>query len=279
MTLRQRFLSQLWRRKLATRCVAARRGGGNRPSKKLGAGMDFGDFRPYAEGDTTRHIDPNLYARLGTLFVRQYVEERPLEIGIVLDCSASMMAPDNAKFDHALSLVEAFAALSLAGGDRLRLYCGGVESKNFSGKANFAALTQWLQNQKRPQAMPWRRVAQQFRNLGLVIVISDFLFDMPDRILVPFTANGAELWAIQLLTPAEESLEGFAPGALIVEDAETGTELALAITPELVDQYQRLVTAHRHQLVTCIRARGGQFHCLRIDQNFERLVLELSAGG
>lgn len=279
MTLRPEFLAQLWRRKLATRCVAAGRGGGNRPSKKLGAGMDFGDFRPYAEGDTTRQIDPNLYARLGTLFVRQYVEERPLEIGIVLDCSASMMAPDNAKFDHALSLVEAFAALSLAGGDRLRLYCGGVESKNFSGKANFAALTQWLQNQKRPQAMHWRRLAQQTSTSALVIVISDFLFEEPDKILAEFAAKGVELWTIQVLTPAEDRLDGFALGTLTVEDAETGAQVALAITPELIDQYQRLVIAHRQQLATSIRARGGQFHSFRTDQNIERFILELSAGG
>lgn len=279
MTLRPEFLSQLWRRKLATRRKAAGCGSGVRASTSLGDGMDFGDFRPYAEGASTRHIDPNLYARLGKLFVRQYVEERPLEIAIVLDCSASMMVPDSAKFDHAQSLVEAFAALSLAGGDSLRLYCGGAESKDFSGKANFAALTQWLQNQKRPQAMHWRRLEQQSSRSALVIVISDFLFEEPDKNLAPFAAKGVELWTIQVLTPAEDRLDGFALGALTVEDAETGTQLALAITPELVDQYQRLVTAHRQQLATGIRARGGKFHYLRTDQNIERLILELSAGG
>lgn len=276
MTLRPEFLSQLWRRKLATRRKAAGRGGGIRASTSLGDGMDFGDFRPYAEGASTRHIDPNLYARLGKLFVRQYVEERPLEIAIVLDCSASMMVPDSAKFDHAQSLVEAFAALALAGGDRLRLYCGGVASKVFSGKANFAAVTQWLQNQMHPQTMQWRRLAQQSSRSALVIVISDFLYEEPAQILAPFAVKGAELWTMQVLTPSEDSLDGFAFGEVTVEDVETGTELALAITPELVDQYRRLVSTHRQQLATRIRARGGQFHCLRSDQNIERLVLKLS---
>lgn len=279
MTLRPEFLNQLWRRKLRTRRTAAGLGGGNRPSKKLGAGMDFADFRPFAEGDTTRHIDPNLYARLGKLFVRQYVEERPLEVSIILDCSASMMVPDSAKFDYAKSIVEAFGALTLASGDRLRLYCGDAVSELFSGKANFARLTVWLKNQKTHHTMNWRRLAQRSSSSGLVIVISDFLFEDPDCVLKPFAVKNAELWAIQLLTPAEESLEAFTNGALMVEDAETGTELALAITPELLDQYKTLVTNHRTRLAKSVYSHGGQFHALRTDQSIERLVLGLSAGG
>ncbi|MFH0901932.1 MAG: DUF58 domain-containing protein [Pseudomonadota bacterium] len=54
-----------------------------------GRGMEFDEVRPYVPGDDVRTIDWNVTARMGTPFVKRYVEERELTIQLLVDVSAS----------------------------------------------------------------------------------------------------------------------------------------------------------------------------------------------
>src|SRR5436190_24273957 len=50
-----------------------------------GLGMEFAEVRPYQPGDDVRSIDWNVTARMGSPFVKKYVEERDLTIFLVVD--------------------------------------------------------------------------------------------------------------------------------------------------------------------------------------------------
>src|SRR3954470_13748996 len=80
-----------------------------------GLGMEFAEVRPYQPGDDVRTIDWNVTARMGSPFVKQYVEERDLTVFIVVDVSGSLGFGSRAilKRDLAaeLSALLAFAAL------------------------------------------------------------------------------------------------------------------------------------------------------------------------
>ena len=54
-----------------------------------GRGMEFSEVRPYQPGDDIRTIDWNVTARMGTPFVKQYVESRDLTVFVVVDVSGS----------------------------------------------------------------------------------------------------------------------------------------------------------------------------------------------
>src|SRR5512142_1607811 len=55
-----------------------------------GFGLDLADLREYQVGDDIRHIDWNVTARLGTPYVRQFIEEREITACFLLDLSPSV---------------------------------------------------------------------------------------------------------------------------------------------------------------------------------------------
>ena len=52
--------------------------------------MEFEEVRPYLPGDDIRHIDWNVTARARAPFVKQFREERELNLLLMLDVSGSM---------------------------------------------------------------------------------------------------------------------------------------------------------------------------------------------
>ena len=55
-----------------------------------GRGVEFDEVRPYVPGDDVRTIDWNVTARVGTPYVKRYVEERQLTVVLVVDMSPSL---------------------------------------------------------------------------------------------------------------------------------------------------------------------------------------------
>jgi uncharacterized protein (DUF58 family) len=54
-----------------------------------GRGVEFAEVREYQPGDDVRTIDWNVTARLGSAYVKRYLEERELSVLFVVDMSAS----------------------------------------------------------------------------------------------------------------------------------------------------------------------------------------------
>src|SRR5512134_2308871 len=58
---------------------------GDYRSLLYGFGVDFADLREYQPGDDVRYIDWNVTARLGDVYIRQYVEDREITAWFLLD--------------------------------------------------------------------------------------------------------------------------------------------------------------------------------------------------
>ncbi len=58
-------------------------------SRFRGGGIEFSEVREYAAGDDARRIDWNVSARYNDLFVKEFVEEKELNVFVVIDMSAS----------------------------------------------------------------------------------------------------------------------------------------------------------------------------------------------
>ena len=61
-----------------------------RRSRRTGSSLEFADFRNYVPGDDPRRIDWSIYGRIERLVMKLYEEEEDLDVGILIDCSASM---------------------------------------------------------------------------------------------------------------------------------------------------------------------------------------------
>ena len=69
--------------------------GGEYHSVFKGTGLSFEEVREYQPGDDVRSIDWNVTARMGSPFIKRYVEERERTLILVIDVSGSQgFGPD-----------------------------------------------------------------------------------------------------------------------------------------------------------------------------------------
>jgi Protein of unknown function DUF58 len=78
-----------------------------------GRGVEFSEVREYQPGDDVRSIDWNVIARLGSTYVKRYLEERELTVLFVIDVSASGRFGSRVRTKEALA-IEVCAVLALA---------------------------------------------------------------------------------------------------------------------------------------------------------------------
>jgi len=97
---------------MARRLPEARRRG-RRRTRRIGAGIESIDTRPYELGDDPRRIAWSAYARLERLLVRVVADESPLRLVLVVDSSASMAFGQPSKIVQAARIAAGLAAVSL----------------------------------------------------------------------------------------------------------------------------------------------------------------------
>jgi uncharacterized protein (DUF58 family) len=83
------LLRQVRHVEIRTRRLVDSRFSGEYLSSFKGQGIEFAEVREYQPGDDVRSIDWNVTARLGEPFVKRYIEERELNVLLVVDLSGS----------------------------------------------------------------------------------------------------------------------------------------------------------------------------------------------
>src|SRR5437867_2582407 len=98
-----------------------------------GRGVEFEEVRPYVPGDEVRDIDWNVTARLGSPYVKRFVEERELTVLLVVDVSRSMRfgTAGTEKRELAAELCAVLGFAAIANNDRVGLVLAGSRVEHF----------------------------------------------------------------------------------------------------------------------------------------------------
>jgi uncharacterized protein (DUF58 family) len=107
------LLARVRRIELRARGLVDSRFSGEYHSVFKGQGIEFAEVREYQPGDEVRAIDWNVTARLGTPFVKRYVEERELTVLLVVDLSGSQRWATRGRLKSEL-VAEVAATLALS---------------------------------------------------------------------------------------------------------------------------------------------------------------------
>jgi uncharacterized protein (DUF58 family) len=233
-----------------------------------GRGLEFSEVREYQPGDEVRTIDWNVTARMGTPYVKKYVEERELILYLLIDVSASSgfssTASTKRELAAELATLLAFAADAnndktgvIAFSDRIEFY---LEPKKGTqhvlrlarellyrparGRAtNIAAATDFLM-----------RVA---RRPGVVFLVSDFHaagFEPSLRL----AGQKHDVTAVSITDPRE--LELPRAGLVALRDPETGAEVLV----DTEDRQQR--ERYARDRAAAITSRRRLFASLGIEE-------------
>lgn len=232
-------------------------------SRSVGEGLEFEDFREYAEGDDLRHVDPFLAARMNRFYVKRYAAEEAAVVAILLDRSRSMGFGEPDKFTAARETALGLAAIALSGGDRVALLDfadrPGPPQAVFSGLPRLAAV------RSRLQAIPCAGGTELGAALSaflhrsgrfdLLVVLSDLLTLEPAAdLLHRARTQKCATHVIAFAAPGEFDTPPGVPLRLV--DAETGRERDVELNERLAAQLHEARDAHHAAFAARFRAGG-----------------------
>ena len=286
--LPQGLLSRLERLDVVARKIFSGKQHGERRSRRRGQSVDFADHRPYTAGDDLRFVDWNVFARLDALFLKLYLEEEDLSLGIAIDTSASMNWGNPNKLDAARRLAMAMGWIGLCNHNRVSVHGfdgSGVRSlRTLRGKRRVSELGKWLLDlEPGPPKVPgdfessMRSLAAERRGRGLLIVCSDFLeADGVEEGLRFIAGRGDEIICMQLLAPEEiDPVAAGLSGDLRLSDVETGGTVEVTVTPALVRAYRQRLDAWCSALrAGCVR-RGIGHLTIPSETSVETVLVEM----
>lgn len=263
----------------------------DRPSRQIGASLEFADYRNYVRGDDLRSIDWNIYGRLDRLFVKLFEEEQDLHIYFLVDGSASMRwrspGAQLSKFDQARRITAALSYVALANLDRVNVQWFGETLADdlglTRGKAQFHKVLEFLR--RAPEITgPTRLKAslngfvQRTRRQGLAIVLSDF-FDTEgfEESLGMLKYARFDVHAIQILDPAE--LDPTHSGDLRLVEPETGEAMEVTANDALLRRYRNEMDRFLEAITTFCRKHGLAYARATTEVPFEDLVLRVLRNG
>lgn len=281
------FIRQLQRLHVISRHAASGARAGRRRSRHAGSSIEFADYRSYAPGDDLRQLDWNAYARSGKLFIKKFLDEQEMHITLYLDCSASMTFGEPSKFTAAKQVAAAIGYLSLQHYDFVSVFAFDEQAhtslRSLQGKGKSALLFRFL---TQLQASGKGDLRQAFTSGGAVhgkagvsVVLSDFFYTQEMLEGLAFLQASNQEVVLMHMTCAEDR-DPVYEGALRLIDSESGAVREVAVTPQLLQDYQDAQHAHQQQLKDFAAQRGMRYIHLEAEESVEdRLIQRLRQAG
>lgn len=195
-----------------------------------GRGMLFSECRTYEEGDDVRYIDWNASARQNGVFVKQYEEERELNVCVIVDLSRPMRfgSIGMTKAEKAIEAMSIIAYSALVNNDKVSLFLFNEVGEQYippmKGKGNVVRLIlEALKFSPQPGVHHLGGVMTHaitlMKRRTLVFLISDYIGEEYERIL-RHLAHRHEVIPIIVSDVMEYEMPDM--GLALLEDAFTG---------------------------------------------------------
>ncbi len=280
-----RFLKTLEALNLLARRTLVGDDRAERRTPRKGASIEFADYRRYVPGDEIRYIDWNVYARHGSLFVKEFSAEENVHVSVLLDASRSMEF--GGKFGAAKELAAALGYIGMANYDTVSLHAFGTEARPLQrflrGKARVFELLASLEALETGGATDmraaFRAAMPRLRGRSLVLLITDF-YDVAGY---PEAIRGllAQRFEVHLIhVVAHEESAPAARGRFNLLDLETGRMRDVTLLPRTLEAYRRRFAAFCEGIEEFSRAHEVPYARVVADEPLDRRVIAvLRAGG
>jgi uncharacterized protein (DUF58 family) len=243
---------------------------GARRSLATGHGLTFEDHQPYASGEDYRRIDWNVYARTDNLFVRRFEEDKSLTVRILLDSSASMKF--RKKWDYSSMISLGFAYLTMRENEKFQIATFDKDLlflRAKKGKENFSRMINKLNSLKVSGQGKFlenmRKLKTQISTKSLIVIVSDFLYDIEEISVGLRLLSKHELEVIQIFDEKEMNLNY--KGRYKFKDPESSTEVKTFITPRIQNKYQDELGYHIAQVRNVVESAGGKYSLVSTEKS------------
>ena len=247
-----------------------------------GRGVEFAEVREYQPGDDVRTIDWNVTARLGSAYVKRYLEERELSVGFAVDFSGSKRfgSAVRTKGDLATEVCAVLALAAARNNDRVSalFFTDRVERMIPAGKGRRHALrliSELLSFEPAGSGTdlrsPLEYLESVLRRRSVLFVVSDFIATGYQSALGRL-ARKHDVIAVQLCDPRERELPD--AGLVTLRDPERGTWRYLDTRSDRVREgFRRRMAQFDLDLERGLRERGADLVRLETGQNYAEPLL------
>ena len=254
-----------------------------------GDGLDFADLREYQMEDDIRHIDWNVTARMNTLHVRQYVEDREITAWFLVDLSPSMsFGPlERPKESVLIDLVTILTRLLTRNGNQVGtiLYNRQIEKTIPPRGGRIQVLRLIREMLKETEAT--RKTSTDlnvlldaglntFKRRSLVFVISDFISEPGWERQLSLLNRRHEMIGIRLWDPREVELPN--AGLIVVEDAETGEQLHVDTSnPQFRRRFFEAAERREAHLSENLKRAGVDLYAVSTEEDLVSAIVHMAA--
>jgi uncharacterized protein (DUF58 family) len=207
---------------------------GDHRSPSRGDGLDLADLREYQFHDDVRRMDWNATARLGTPYVREYLEDREIPVWLLLDMSPSMLFEGVSVSKHAVLMEFAtlMCRLMLGRGNRAgaMIFSGRVDRiiPACGGRRQLLQILNTVAQYRPSQTTTDLKqvltdAGNAIRRRSLVFVVSDFISGPDWEKSLTLLAMRHDVIAVRMSDPLETRIPDL--GFLTFQDAESGEQL------------------------------------------------------
>lgn len=245
------ILKKLHRMDITTRHLVEGLVAGRHHSVFKGQGLEFSELREYRPGDDVRAIDWKVTARFNRPYIKEFIEERDLDVYFVIDVSGSgSFGTDISKRDHSLEVMATlmFGALRDNNGVGVFLVSEGIERfiplrkgrRHIIQSLNvISAFTPESVHTDLRRSL--RHVFKILKRKSLVFVISDFLDDTQFTTPLKILRRRHDVIALRIMDKREVEIPDI--GLIELEDEETGEQVLVDTSDDAFrDAYARLVS-------------------------------------
>jgi uncharacterized protein (DUF58 family) len=241
------LIKQVRKIEIRTRRVVDEIVGGAYHSVFKGRGIEFDEVREYTPEDDVRDIDWNVTARMGTPYIKKYVEERELNVMLLVDVSASgaFGSGDKSKRQYAIETAALLAFSAIRNNDRVGLIMFSDKTelhlKPRSGRKHGLRLIRELMafeptGKGTDIDAVLKETVQALNKRTVIFLISDMIDNKDYEKSLKITNRRHDLIAVRILDPHE--LAWPAGVSVVIEDAESGERLNFAGRDrKLVDRF------------------------------------------
>jgi len=242
-----------------------------------GRGMEFDEVREYLPGDDIRTIDWNVTARTGHPYIKKFIEERELNIMLLVDASASQRfgTCSQTKADMTAEIAAVLSYTAVRNNDRVGalLFTDQVE-KFISPAKGSTHLSRILRDVLYAQPVgkgtdfnpALEYLNEVLKRRCIVFLLSDFHVQGYARAL-SVTNRRHDVIAIEIRDPREENLPHVP--YLVLEDLEHGSSrLVPAGSPAVRKAFQEYYEKKREERRNLFRRINVDAIELRTDRSY-----------
>lgn len=277
MTQLSELLKQVKNLEIKTKNIVEGMESGAYRSRFRGGGIEFSEVREYAAGDDARRIDWNVSARYNNLFVKEFVEEKELNIYVIMDISASndfgfMKSKKELGTEVAASLM--FSALKNNDKVGMGLFTNSLEKfvPAKKGKRHMMEILKELLEHKTKSIetdifQSLLELQKYLKRRSVIFIISDFISDSFEKPL-RFLKFKHQVVLVNISDIRETEIPDI--GNVYLEDAESGEQILVNTSDKkFQEEYSQLIKKTRKENEYQIKKMGIDYLNLSNEEPFE----------